>query len=346
MKFLFHPPFKITALPHFFILLCVLCFTTNVMASVKEKQKSFIDLMVSKHQFDKNQLSQLFATTVPNETILQAIAKPWEAKPWFQYYPIFLTEKRLDKGLEFWQRYATELALAEKQTGVPAQIIVAIIGVETFYGSYLGKYSVYDALQTLAFSYPPRSTFFTSELEQLFLLAREEQFEVTSLMGSYAGAMGWGQFIPSSYRAYAVDFDQDGVRDLLNNPVDAIGSVANYFKRHGWQAGQAIAYPADIQGSRYQSLLNRQLKLQHTWQQANDLGVSLKEKTKSALAMDTKVKLIEFEQAKQPEYWLVLSNFYTITRYNHSPLYAMVVYQLSEQLVAARKAQLKVTAVE
>jgi membrane-bound lytic murein transglycosylase B len=344
MKYRSNSQSKTTALQHFFIIFCApcllfLCCVTNAMASSNDKQKNFIDLMVNKHQFDRNELTQLFANAQPNEVILQAIAKPWEAKPWFQYYPIFLTEKRVNKGLEFWQSYATELALAEKQTGVPAQIIVAIIGVETFYGSYLGQYSVFDALQTLAFNYPPRATFFSSELEQLFLLAREEQFNLTSLMGSYAGAMGWGQFIPSSYRAYAVDFDKDGVRDLLNNPVDAIGSVANYFKRHGWQAGQAVAFPADIQGNRFKSLLNTQLKLQHTWQQANDLGVSLKTASKNTLPMDTKVKLIEFEQPEQLEYWLVLSNFYTITRYNHSPLYAMVVYQLSEQLVAARNAK-------
>lgn len=339
-----------TALPRILPLVCRLPLlllmlvggvNTHVMASNIEKQQAFIDLMVNKHQFDRDELTSLFAKTQTNQAILQAIAKPWEAKPWFEYYPIFLTEKRLNKGLEFWQQFASELTLAHQQTGVPAQIIVAIIGVETFYGSYLGKYPVFEALQTLAFNYPPRSSFFTRELEHLFLLAREENFQVTSLMGSYAGAMGWGQFIPSSYRAYALDFDKDGTRDLLNNPVDAIGSVANYFKRHGWQAAKPIALPVEVGDSAFRQLLSPQLKLQHTWQQVTDLGIKVKPPTEMAIAGDSKVKLVEFSQPLQTEYWLVFDNFYTITRYNHSALYAMVVYQLSEQLVAAKKAQNK-----
>lgn len=317
------------------LLLCFISLANYAVASVTAKNQ-FIDMMVEKHQFDKKQLNNVFANTRPNQTILKAIAKPWEAKPWFQYYPLFLTEKRLEKGMTFWLKYEKELAAAEQQTGVPAQIIVAIIGIETFYGSYLGKYSVFDALQTLTFNYPARAAFFGRELEQLFLLAREENFEITSLMGSYAGAMGWGQFIPSSYRAYAVDFDNDGRRDLLNNPIDAIGSVANYFKRHGWQASEAIAYQAKVQGSQFKSLLSSQLKLKHTWQQVQKSGVQVTNKLMADYPAETKVKLVKFELIDQPEYWLVLNNFYVITRYNHSPLYAMVVYQFSEQLLAAK----------
>jgi membrane-bound lytic murein transglycosylase B len=329
-----------------FSVLCFIAFALVTTASANIKQQNFIDLMVTKHQFDRDQLNKVFAGTEANATILKAITTPWEAKPWYEYYPIFLTENRLKKGLDFWQQYASELAQAEQQTGVPAQIIVAIIGVETYYGSYLGKYSVFDALQTLAFYYPPRSSFFSSELEQLFLLAQEEKFNIIDLKGSYAGAMGWGQFIPSSYRAYAVDFDQDGTRDLLHNPLDAIGSVANYFKRHGWQAGQTVAFPADIQGNNVKSLLSSSLKLQHNWQQAKALGVRLPAGYDAALSNETKVKLIEFAQPNQTEYWLVLNNFYVITRYNHSPLYAMVVFQLSEQLLNARLKQLSFKATE
>lgn len=331
-----------------FSLLFIASFVSNcaIASSLSaNKQAAFIEKMVSKHQFNEHYLTELFSQATPNQAILESIAKPWEAKPWFKYYPIFLTEKRLNKGLEFWQQYQTELAEVEKQTGVPAQIIVSIIGVETFYGSYLGKYTVFDALQTLAFNYPPRSTFFTSELEHLFLLAREEQFDITSLMGSYAGAMGWGQFIPSSYRAYAVDFDKDGQRDLLNNPLDAIASIANYFKRHGWQAGKPIAYPASVKGSQYNSLLSTSLKLKHTWQQVQDAGVGLSTESSPEFPADTSVKLIEFELEQGKEYWLVFGNFYSITRYNHSPLYAMVVYQLSEQLVAAKQPNTKENAV-
>src|SRR5690554_1243635 len=206
-----------------------------------EDYEQFIALMVDKHQFQREHVAELLQQAQRNEAILEAIDRPWEAKPWHQYYPIFLTEKRLAAGLKFWQEHADTLARAEHQFGVPAEIIVAIIGVETFYGEYRGKYSVLDALYTLGFHYPPRAKFFRSELEQFMLLTREESLPATELMGSYAGAMGYGQFISSSYRHYAVDFDGDNVRDLLGNPVDAIGSVANYFSRHGWQADAPVA---------------------------------------------------------------------------------------------------------
>jgi membrane-bound lytic murein transglycosylase B len=307
--------------------LCLICFT--VKASPEELQQRFIKMMVEKHQFEQTMIEATLAKASKNEDILQSIAKPWEAKPWFQYRPIFLTEKRLTKGLAFWQTHQKALARAEEETGVPAEIIVAIIGVETFYGTYQGKYSVLDALVTLGFHYPPRATFFRSELAQLFLLAKEESFDITKLQGSYAGAMGWGQFISSSYRYYAVDFDGDGVRDLLNNPVDAIGSVANYFKKHHWKANDSIAFKASVSGNQYSALLSKSLKYSHQWSQLQDAGVSV---AAADLSKDIKVKLFEFEQADNKEYWVGLPNFYVITRYNHSPLYAMAVFQFSQQL--------------
>ena len=307
--------------------LCLICFT--VKASPEELQQRFIKMMVEKHQFEQTMIEATLAKASKNEDILQSIAKPWEAKPWFQYRPIFLTEKRLTKGLAFWQTHQKALARAEEETGVPAEIIVAIIGVETFYGTYQGKYSVLDALVTLGFHYPPRATFFRSELAQLFLLAKEENFDITKLQGSYAGAMGWGQFISSSYRYYAVDFDGDGVRDLLNNPVDAIGSVANYFKKHHWKANDSIAFKASVSGNQYSALLSKSLKYSHQWSQLQDAGVSV---AAADLSKDIKVKLFEFEQADNKEYWVGLPNFYVITRYNHSPLYAMAVFQFSQQL--------------
>jgi membrane-bound lytic murein transglycosylase B len=307
--------------------LCISSF--NMQASPEELQKQFIDLMVDKHQFTREVIESTLAKANKNETILEAIAKPWEAKPWHQYYPIFLTEKRLTKGLAFWKTHQQTLARAEQETGVPAEIIVAIIGVETFYGTYQGQYSVLDALVTLGFHYPPRATFFRSELAQLFLLAKEENFNITELKGSYAGAMGWGQFIASSYRHYAVDFDDDGVRDLLNNPVDAIGSVANYFKKHHWKANHDIAFKAQVRGNKYSALLSKSLKYSNQWSQLQDAGVSI---AKPNLNNDMSVKLFEFEQADNKEYWVGLPNFYVITRYNHSPLYAMAVFQFSQQL--------------
>jgi membrane-bound lytic murein transglycosylase B len=294
-----------------------------------ELRQQFINLMVDEHKFERSVVEATLAKANKNPTILESIAKPWEAKPWHQYFPIFLTEKRLTKGLEFWQTHQPTLARAEKETGIPAEIIVAIIGVETFYGTYKGKYSVLDALVTLGFHYPPRATFFRSELAQLFLLAKEEGFDITELKGSYAGAMGWGQFISSSYRHYAVDFDGDGVRDLLNNPVDAIGSVANYFKKHRWQPNTDIAFKAKVSGDNYTHLLSKSLKYKHRWADLKNAGVSIEP---TILPEQTKVKLLEFNQPECKEYWVGLDNFYVITRYNHSPLYAMAVFQFSQQL--------------
>ena len=310
----------------------------NIQASPVELQNQFIDLMVNKHQFDRNMIVTTLAEANKNETILKSIAKPWEAKPWHQYHPIFLTEKRLKKGLEFWQTHQETLVRAELETGVPAEIIVAIIGVETFYGTYKGKYSVLDALVTLGFHYPPRATFFRSELAQLFLLSREENFNISELKGSYAGAMGWGQFISSSYRYYGVDFDGDGVRDLLNNPVDAIGSVANYLKKHHWKAGAGIAFKAQVSGTQFKALLTKTLKYSHQWSQLHAAGVNIESSDGSNLSKDMSVKLLEFEQVNNKEYWVGLPNFYVITRYNHSPLYAMAVFQFSQQLKQGFKA--------
>ncbi|MFT2092717.1 lytic murein transglycosylase B [Paraglaciecola sp. 2405UD69-4] len=310
------------------ILTCVF-FASSAKSSPELLRQEFVDKMVTTHKFDRAFVEGVLNKATKNEKILTSIAKPWEAKPWHQYYPIFLTEKRLNKGLAFWQKHKTTLERAERETGVPAQIIVAIIGVETFYGTYKGNYSVLDALVTLGFHYPPRSKFFRSELVQLFILAKEENFEITDLKGSYAGAMGWGQFISSSYRHYAVDFDNDGVRDLLNNPVDAIGSVANYFKKHGWQQGQDIAFKANVVGKEYLPLLKKSLKYENQWHQLTDANISLIDRQ---LPADTSVKLFEFKQPDTNEYWVGLKNFYVITRYNHSPLYAMAVFQFSEQL--------------
>ncbi|WP_034474223.1 lytic murein transglycosylase B [Aestuariibacter salexigens] len=312
----------------------VLALASAVMSCAvpanQQDRQAFIEMMVSKHQFDPSYIEQTLATASKSDTILEAIARPWEAKPWYQYYPIFLTEKRIKKGVEFWQQHEDILNRAEKELGVDPAIVTAIIGVETFYGTYKGKYSVLDALYTLGFYYPPRAKFFRSELEQFFLLLREEQLPTQELKGSYAGAMGWGQFISSSYRHYAIDFDGDGVRDLLNNPVDAIGSVANYFKAHGWQAGQPVAYPARVT-DKSEKLINKDLKFTRRWQDLQQSGVTLHDESVT-VASDSKAKLLEFELAEGAEYWVGLPNFYVITRYNHSPLYAMAVYQLSQRI--------------
>lgn len=317
----------------------VFAMPSDADAETQTQVDQFVSMMVEKHQFDPDFIQQTLDSANKNQTILDAIAKPWEAKPWHQYYPIFLTDKRLAKGVKFWQEHKVTLQRAEKETGVPAQIIVAIIGVETFYGTYKGKYPVLDALYTLGFHYPPRAKFFKSELAEYFLLTREEGFPMTEVKGSYAGAMGWGQFISSSYRHYAIDFDGDGVRDLLNNPVDAIGSVANYFKRHGWIPNEPIAFKAKVinQDAKVDDLISKSLKYQHTWQELADAGIEIEKNI--TIQPNQSVKLLSFEQAEFTEYWVGLPNFYTITRYNHSPLYAMAVFQFSQQLQQAMETQ-------
>jgi len=331
MRALFRKPVFAVVLLFFFA-----AFANSNPASTEQTSpdlNAFAQQLADKHKFDKDAVLARLAKANKRQPILDAIARPWEAKPWFKYHPIFLTEKRVNAGVKFWNEHQTTLTRAEQALGVPAEIIVAIIGVETFYGTYKGKYSVLDALYTLGFYYPPRAKFFKSELEQLFLLADEEGLPIDELKGSYAGAMGWGQFISSSYRHYAIDFDDDGIRDLLNNPVDAIGSVANYFKKHGWQSGQPVAVPAQVSGKNHKALLSKSLKYKHKWQDLQNAGVNVEQ---ASTDKEAPAKLLEFELENGHEYWVGWHNFYVITRYNHSPLYAMAVYQLSQQIKQAK----------
>lgn len=276
-------------------------------------------------------LAELQAATAQarlRQEILDTIARPWEAKPWHRYRPLFVTPERIRDGVGFWQRHAETLARAEQHYRVPASLIVAIIGIETFYGRQMGRHSVLDSLYTLGFHYPARAEFFAKEFAQLVLLAREEKWSLTHLKGSYAGAMGMGQFMPSSYRHYAVDFDGDGRRDLFANPVDAIGSVANYFAEHRWRWGEAVVEPALIGLVPVDTLLAPSPDLKQQWAELAAAGVEIA----TPLAPDTPVKLLALEQADGPEYWVARHNFYVITRYNRSPLYAMAVHQLSQAI--------------
>ena len=277
---------------------------------------------------DRAHLEALLYKRTPTQTILNAISRPAEGKPWHQYHPIFLTDQRIKGGLKFWRDNEALLAKAEQQYQVPAQIIVAIIGVETMYGGNMGKFSVVDALYTLGFHYPPRADFFRSELAHMFTLAQEEGWDVTKPLGSYAGAMGMGQFIPSSYRNFAVDFDGDGKRDLFTNKADAIGSVANYFHKHHWHHGAPVTLQVSVKGD-VSAFIQKGLDLNQTAGQLRRAGVQIQ----PMIADDTPVRLFAFDLADgSKEYWLALNNFYVITRYNRSPLYAMAVYQLSESL--------------
>jgi membrane-bound lytic murein transglycosylase B len=294
----------------------------------------FIDQMVDKHGFSKDELITIFSQARRRDDILELMRKPAEKRlPWYEYRKIFLTKSRIDGGVAFWNRHARLLERVEAELGVDAQVIVAIIGVETRYGGNTGSHQVLDALSTLAFDYPPRSKFFSSELEQYLILAREEDIDVLNTKGSYAGAMGYGQFIPSSYRRFAIDFDQDGRRDLWDSPADIIGSVANYMHMHGWTPGTTVAVRASVSGDKYQALSEQGLKPQFTVKDLRREGIT----PAAVVPEDARAALIALENKKGPEYWLGMNNFYVITRYNHSPLYAMAVYQLSEEIRQTRE---------
>jgi len=291
---------------------------------------------VTRHGFKREEVLQLLAKAEKQQTILDAIARPAEqAKPWKDYRKLFVTPDRIQQGALFWREHADALARAEREFGVPAAIIVAIIGVETRYGRHAGNYRVIDALATLSFDYPPRADFFRGQLAEFLLMAREQKLVADKLTGSYAGAMGFGQFMPSSYRKYAVDFNGDGVVDILNEIDDAIGSVGNYLKGYGWQQGGNITVranvPATLPGNvAIESLLKETLEPVTSLADYKRKGitstVSLPDSTTAALFM--------LDGDSGPEYWLALNNFYVITRYNRSQMYAMAVVQLSEAVTA------------
>tara|TARA_E500000178_G_C17038175_1_gene764740 strand:+ start:4020 stop:5024 length:1005 start_codon:yes stop_codon:yes gene_type:complete len=282
---------------------------------------------------DREWLGRTLSSANRQESILKAISRPAEkSKPWADYQDIFLTDQRTKEGVAFWSKYEESLNQVSASTGVPAEVIVAIIGVETYYGRIMGSYRVIDALSTLAFDYPRRSKFFTKELEVFLELAWASDLSIDTMKGSYAGAMGLGQFMPSSYRAYAKDFDGDEVIDIWANPGDAIASVANYFVKHGWRSGGSVVAKASFADGREAAIFDQGLKPVKTIDQLQSAGLV----PQTAIAGDVLATPIAFEGKQGDEYWLGLHNFYVITRYNHSAMYAMAVLQLSEALRAAR----------
>ncbi|MEN8170343.1 MAG: lytic murein transglycosylase B [Pseudomonadota bacterium] len=311
-------------------------FAQNVLDKFPDTQV-LIDEMVQEHNFDKAELSQLFRQVEFQPKIIETMTRPAEGKPWHQYRPIFLTEKRIHGGVKFWAENAELLAQVEKEYGVPAQVIVAIIGVETYYGRHKGSYKVIEALSTLGFGYPKRSKFFRGQIKEFLLMAREEKRNPLEFLGSYAGAMGMPQFIPSSFRHYAVDFDKDGRRDLWKNNADIIGSVANYFHRHHWNMGEPVTARAEVPDTSLEHFTKKNVKPSISLGELKAAGVipkkSLDEQQAALLALDS--------DEKNKEYWVTLHNFYVITRYNRSPLYAMAVHQLSEAIRSSRAAALR-----
>ncbi len=309
-------------------LVLTLLISFNGHAAIKNTPvvNNFIDSMVKKHGFSRNGLKKLFNSTRIKQSILKAISRPAERRmKWHEYRKIFLTEARIAGGIRFWQQHARTLADVQRRYGVPWPVIVAIIGVETQYGGNTGSYRVIDALSTLAFAYPKRSKFFTRELENFLLLCREENMNPLSPKGSYAGAMGLPQFMPSSFRHYAADYEMDRQKNIWTNPADAIASVGNYLQKYGWMPGQGIAYQVNAIGSAYQKALSKGLKPKLTLAQLQSLNVQIP----AGLPLQSPAKLLDLKQPHGTELWVGLNNFYVITRYNHSRLYAMAVFQLS-----------------
>lgn len=299
---------------------------------------------LEKKGFNGDHIRALLADAKRQDAILKAIARPAEKTlNWAQYRNIFVQAGRVADGVEFAQAHAKYLAKARKVYGVPPSIILAILGVETRYGQHEGTYRALDALATLGFDYPPRGAFFRKQLEALFEMEKQAHIDPATLTSSYAGALGYPQFIPTSYQAYAVDFDGDGKIDLVHSAADAIGSVANYFHRHGWQTGLPVAARARVSGDGYKALAAKGYKPSFTIDQARKNGVVAVSCHDDRLSSefcfdppgDTPVALLDLDGDQGHEFWLVTHNFYVITRYNHSDLYAMAVTQLANHLARA-----------
>lgn len=296
----------------------------------------FVDKMVREHGFEREQLHDVLAQTKKLDFVIRLMDKqaPTSGRPsgpngaWNRYRSQFITPDNVQNGVNFWNQHEEALQRAYEIYGVPPEIIVGIIGVETRWGRVMGKTRIIDALATLSFAYPRRAEYFSGELETFLLMARAEGNDPLSLRGSYAGAMGYGQFMPSSFKSYAVDFNGNGHINLWD-PVDAIGSVANYFKSHGWTKGAAVAVPANGQAAN----LDNGFKTKYPLSTLSAAGLS----PTAPLGDYQEASLLRLDIGTGYQYWYGLPNFYTITRYNHSTHYAMAVWQLGEAVGRARK---------
>ncbi len=295
---------------------------------------AFIEQMVRNHGVNRDQLSATLLQADTKPSILAVFDKPSTARPWYRFRPSFVNDTLTQEGAAFWARHAALLQRASEQYGVDEAMIVAIIGIETRFGRNMGSFRVLDALATVAFDYPRRASYFQQELTAFLLLAQEERRDPTQFKGSYAGAMGWPQFMPSSFRQWAVDGDGDGQRDIWNNPADVIASVAHYFQQHGWQRGGAIVVAATAPKAVADQLAQDKFNLHYSVAELRAMGVT------PAATLDDTAKAVLFPLEVAPgetEYWLGLQNFYTITRYNKSTLYAMAAQQLAEQIRQRRQ---------
>ena len=317
-------------LPLCFMLLCAM---SPVQADYADHDDApaFIQRMVKQHGFPAGEVRRILDEAERQKSVLKAMERPAEkALPWYKYRAIFMNNERIDRGAEFMGKNRQTLRDAEDKYGVPAEIIVAIIGVETWYGRNTGSFRVLDALTTLAFDYPKRADFFRAELEQFLLMCREENLDPALPKGSYAGAMGLPQFMPSSFRHYAIDFNGNGRRDLWNETEDVIGSVANYLASRGWRRGESIA--AQVKGSANTAgdFEFSRLDPLNRFDAITAAGVHVDLKA----SPDAPAGILELEGNRDEEYWVALKNFFVITTYNRSPMYAMAVFQLGQAVKA------------
>jgi peptidoglycan lytic transglycosylase B len=293
--------------------------------------EAFIQTMVREHDYDRDKLRDILGQAEIDQSVVELISKPAEKTlTWAQYRAIFITRERIVAGAAFWKANRDALEHISTETGVPAQILVGIIGVESYFGRITGGHRVLDALTTLAFDYPPRAKYFRSELVQFLLLVREEDMPATAPIGSYAGAMGRPQFMPSSYRAYAVDESGDGKRDIWNDWGDVAGSIANYFVKHGWRAGEEVVTPATL-GQEWRGPAPEPantLDPADTIQSLSGKGVMFS----TDLPLDSESQLLALRGADGAEYWVGFHNFFVITRYNRSVMYALAVEQLGQEV--------------
>jgi membrane-bound lytic murein transglycosylase B len=311
---------------------CASASTTAPSAPLRPEIEAFISEMVERHGFTQAELEVTLRMAQFQPAIIKAISQPATSKPWYAFRPLLVSPQRVADGVAFWNNHAATLERARREFGIPEEIVAAVIGVETNYGVQSGRHRILDALTTLAFNYSKRAGFFRAELEQYLLLSREQGMDVLSIKGSYAGAIGIPQFMPSSYRRYAVDFDSDGKIDLSGSPADAIGSVANYLKSYGWEVGQVAVVPALVNGADYREAVFTGTKPFYTLVELRERGVIPREKSPA----DLPATLIELENNDGNEHWLGFNNFFVITRYNRSVNYAMSVLQLADEIRAAR----------
>lgn len=321
--------------------------------STNESVINFVDELVEKYpqlfqesaensnRLNKNSLLNAFSKITKNNKVIRYVNPPKQSKivasrSWKKYRKRFINSQNIQNGLKFWQKNKSWFDLAEQTYGVPAEIILGIIGVETRYGTVMGNFSIFESLASLAFYSPRRAEFFKKELEAFILLCQENNLDLLSQKGSYAGAIGIGQFMPSSIHKYAVDFDKDGKIDLINSQADAIGSVASFLNKHGWQNGQPVAFPINLNGHLPQSWLDYGVEPKINVNDLKQLGMQTLAPDDSVVAL---VDLVDFDSKgnSADEYWVGLRNFYTITRYNRSYFYAMSVFQLGESIKAANK---------